>query len=136
MARTPGGQGAPREVGAAQNVSLGVASHQLLVAMALRQRLARVAEVFATGAIGLRMVTAIAHRTALITDPDAQRKVDLHIAAACREWGSLSVAKIETAIHLDRGQLERAGLTIGGQQEADASTKPMAGQCVPTTEVQ
>ncbi|HVQ51536.1 MAG TPA: DUF222 domain-containing protein, partial [Mycobacterium sp.] len=33
------------EVAAAQNVSHGVASHQLMVAMALRQRLPRVAEV-------------------------------------------------------------------------------------------
>ena len=45
------------EVAAAQNVSLGVASHQLMVAMALRERLPRVAEVFATGAISYRLVT-------------------------------------------------------------------------------
>jgi hypothetical protein len=37
------------EVAAAHDVSLGVASHQLLIAMALRERLPRVAEVFATG---------------------------------------------------------------------------------------
>ena len=86
------------EVGAAQNVSLGVASHQLLVAMALRERLPRVGEVFTAGAIGLRMVTAIVYRTGLITDPDAQAKVDTQIAAVCVSWGSLSVAKIEAAI--------------------------------------
>ena len=43
-------------VAAAQNVSLGVAAHQLLIADALRQRLPRVAEVFAAGAINYRMV--------------------------------------------------------------------------------
>ncbi len=37
------------EVAAAHNVSLGVASHQLMMARALRERLPRVAEVFATG---------------------------------------------------------------------------------------
>ena len=39
------------EIAAAHNVSLGVASYQLVVARALRERLPRVAEVFATGAI-------------------------------------------------------------------------------------
>jgi hypothetical protein len=86
------------EVGAAQNTSLGIASHQLLLAKDLRERLPRVAEVFATGTIGARMVSAIAQRSALITDPDALAKVDTEIAAACAGWGSLSVAKIEKAI--------------------------------------
>jgi hypothetical protein len=86
------------DVAAAQNVSLGVASHQLLVAMALRERLPRVAEVFNAGTIGLRMVNTIVYRTGLITDADARGKVDTEIAAACAEWGALSVAKLESAI--------------------------------------
>ena len=56
-------------VAAAQNVSLGVASHQLLIADALRQRLPRVAEVFAAGAISYRMVAAVVSRTRLIQRP-------------------------------------------------------------------
>ena len=56
------------EVGAAYYVSLGVASHQLMVAMALRERLPRVDEVFHTGRIGPRLVNTIVHRTALIAD--------------------------------------------------------------------
>ena len=62
-------------------MSLGVASHQLLVADALRQRLPRVAEVFAAGAINYRMVAAVVSRTRLINDPDALAKVDTEIAA-------------------------------------------------------
>src|SRR5258705_13831995 len=69
------------EVAAAQNVSLGVASHQLMVATALRERLPRVAEVFATGAISYRLVNSITYRTALITDPDALAKVAAELAA-------------------------------------------------------
>jgi hypothetical protein len=53
------------EVAAAQNVSAGVASHQLMVAMALRERLPRVAEVFAAGQISYRLVAAIVARTPL-----------------------------------------------------------------------
>jgi hypothetical protein len=61
-------------VAAAQNVSLGVASHQLMLARALRNRLPRVAEVFAAGEISMRLVNAIVYRTALIQDPDRRRR--------------------------------------------------------------
>ncbi len=83
---------------AAQNVSQGVASHQLMVARALRDRLPRVAEVFATGAISYRLVAAIVARTRLIQDPEASAQVDAAIAAEVTGWGGLSVAKAEAAI--------------------------------------
>jgi hypothetical protein len=85
-------------VAAAQNVSLGVASHQLLVADSLRHRLPRVAEVFAAGVINYRMVAAIVNRTRLITDPDALAKVDIEIATRVTSWASMSVDKIEHQI--------------------------------------
>lgn len=86
------------EVAAAHDVSLGVASHQLLIAQALRERLPRVAEVFAAGLISYRLVSAIVYRTGLITDPAAQAKVDTELAAAVGQWGALSTAKVEAAI--------------------------------------
>jgi hypothetical protein len=86
------------EVAAAHTVSLGVASHQLVVAWALRQRLARVAEVFAAGQISYRLVNAIVGRTRLIKDRAAMAKVDAELAAAVIGWGALSVAKTEAAI--------------------------------------
>ena len=86
------------EVAADHGVSLGVASHQLMLAMALRERLPRVAEVFATGRIGLRLVNTICHRTALVADLQARAKVDIEVAAAAQGWGRLSEAKIEQAI--------------------------------------
>jgi hypothetical protein len=85
-------------VAAAQNVSLGVASHQLLIADDLRQRLPRVAEVFAAGAISYRLVAAVVARTRLIHDRDALAKVDTEIAAHVTSWGSLSVEKTQTEI--------------------------------------
>jgi hypothetical protein len=85
-------------VAAAQNVSLGVASHQLLIADGLRERLPRVAEVFAAGAISYRTVAAVVSRTRLITDRDAMAKVDTEIAAHVTSWGSLSVDKTQTEI--------------------------------------
>lgn len=85
------------EVAAAQNVSLGVASHQLSLALALRKR-PRVAEAFAAGQLNYRLVNAIVYRTALILDREAAAKVDSELADAAAGWGSLSVAKLEVAI--------------------------------------
>jgi hypothetical protein len=85
-------------IAAAQNVSLGVAAHQLLVADALRHRLPRVGEVFAAGAITYRLVAAIVWRTRLITDSDALAKVDTEMAAQVVGWGVLSANKIATQI--------------------------------------
>ena len=86
------------EIAAAHGVSLGVASHQLMVAMALRERLPRVAEVFAAGRVGVGLVNTIVYRTALITDAQARAKVDVEVAAAVAGWGRLSATKIEQAI--------------------------------------
>src|SRR5438105_8748641 len=86
------------EVAAAHNVSLGVASHQLMLAKALRERLPRVAEVFGAGQISYRLVNAIVYRTALVRDPEARARIDSELAAAAVEWGSMSAAKVETAI--------------------------------------
>ena len=84
-------------VAAAQHVSLGVASHQLSVALELRD-LPRVGEVFAAGAISYRVVAAVIARTRLIRDRDARAKVDSALAARIGGWGPLSVAKTETEI--------------------------------------
>jgi hypothetical protein len=107
-------------IGAAQNVSAGVASHQLLVAQALRERLPRVAEVFATGAITYRMVCAIVARTKLIQDREALAKVDAELATHVTGWGSLSGAKTQTAIdywvdRYDPGALRRSASKARGR---------------------
>jgi hypothetical protein len=86
------------EAAAAQEISLGVASHQLLIAMALRERLARVDAVFQTGRISLRLVSTIVYRTALFTDAQARATVDIELAAAVSGWGALSQAKVEQEI--------------------------------------
>jgi len=86
------------EIAAHHGVSLGVASHQLLIAMALRERLTRVDEMFHTGRISFRLVSAIVSRTALITDPHARAKVDIELAAAIAGWGVLSQASVEQNI--------------------------------------
>src|SRR5712672_2341274 len=108
------------EVAAAQNVSTGVASHQLMVAMALRERLPRVAEVFAAGQISYRLVAAIVARTRLVQDPEARVQIDAALAAEVAGWGGLSVAKAEAAIdwwvdRFDPGALRRTELSSRGR---------------------
>jgi hypothetical protein len=86
------------EVAACHGVSLGVASHQLMIALALRERLPRREEIFQAGGIGWRLVSTIVYRTALIADRHARAKVDIELAAVVAGWGALSEVKVEQAI--------------------------------------
>ncbi|WP_349270099.1 HNH endonuclease [Mycolicibacterium parafortuitum] len=86
------------EVAAWQQVSIGVASNELLDAWMLRERLPRVAEVFASGAVNYRLVRSVVKRTRLVSDPEAMAKIDIEIAAQITDWGPLAKAKQEAAI--------------------------------------
>jgi hypothetical protein len=86
------------EIGAEQNITQGAASHQLLIATALRDRLPEVAELFAQGLVSYRVVSAIAARTALVRDRDAQRAVDKAFADVLTDWAPMSEEKLNTAI--------------------------------------
>ena len=86
------------EIGATQQITSGAASNQLLVATSLRDRLPKVAAVFAAGALTYQLASTIVWRTAAIKDPDALRAVDAEIAAAVADWEPMSQAKTITAI--------------------------------------
>jgi hypothetical protein len=86
------------EIGAEQNITQGAASHQLLIATALRDRLPEVAALFADGLVSYRVVSAITTRTALVRDRDAQRAVDKAFADVLTEWAPMSEDKLNTAI--------------------------------------
>jgi hypothetical protein len=102
------------EVAAAQNVSHGVASHQLIVARALRDRLPRVAEVFATGRsrIGWSPRSSRAHGWSKTLRPVP---VDAAIAAEVTGGWAVGGRKAEAAIdrwvdRFDLRALRRTGL--------------------------
>jgi hypothetical protein len=86
------------EIGAEQNITQGAASHQLLIATALRDRLPRVAALFADGLVSYRVVSAITARTALVRDRDAQLAVDKAFADVLADWTPMSEDKLNTAI--------------------------------------
>ncbi|MDF2830167.1 MAG: hypothetical protein K0R01_3450, partial [Mycobacterium sp.] len=86
------------EIGAEQNITQGAASHQLLIATALRDRLPEVAALFAQGLVSYRVVSAITTRTALVRDRDAQKAVDKAFAEVLTGWAPMSEDKLNNAI--------------------------------------
>jgi Domain of unknown function (DUF222) len=101
------------EVGAAQGVSHRFASAQMYLAVALRDRLPRLAAVFADGAISARLAAAIVWHTDLIKDPETLRLVDMTLAEDATRYGPLSSKKTAQAIDAvvdrhDPGALRRA----------------------------
>ncbi|MGO9927511.1 MAG: DUF222 domain-containing protein [Mycobacterium sp.] len=101
------------EVAAAQGISHGMASGQMYLAMALRDRLPQVAARFAAGAISARLAAAIVWHTDLIKDPETLRLVDTTLADDATRFGPLSVTKTAQAINAvvdryDPGALRRS----------------------------
>jgi Domain of unknown function (DUF222) len=85
-------------IGAAQGVTSGTASGLLLVAVALRDRLPKVAALFAAGVIDYRTVRTIVTRSTLVIDPDARRHLDTALSEALASWGPMSQDRAEHAV--------------------------------------
>ncbi len=86
------------EIAAAQGLSGGVVSNQLLVAKALHERLPRVEQLLTAGDLSYRLASVIVTRTSLATDPETMAKIDAAIAEHLHRWRGWSEAKIEKAI--------------------------------------
>jgi hypothetical protein len=104
------------EVGAAQGISHGVASGQMYLGVALRDRLPRVAAFFADGMISYWLARTIAWHTDLIKDPEALGLVDKTIAEDAALFGPMSINKTVQAIEAivdryDPGALRRTRAT-------------------------
>ncbi|MEZ0383776.1 DUF222 domain-containing protein [Mycobacterium sp. pW045] len=89
---------AAAEVAAAEQISQGMASSQMYLASALRERLPKVATLFFDGAINTRLVATIVWRTTLITNPYLLNAVDTDLAEIATGLGRLSAAKVAAAI--------------------------------------
>ena len=88
------------EISAALNISRGRAAGQLQWAIALRERLPEVAEVFATGAIDFRMMAALVNRSDNVTDPAVLAKLDAAFAAHAPKWMKMSGPKLTERIDM------------------------------------
>ncbi|WP_328855922.1 HNH endonuclease [Williamsia herbipolensis] len=80
------------------SISQGAAERIVDTAVALRDRLPKVAECLRDGKLAPRYVRLIVERTDLVTDRDAQQVVDGEIAAALRRRGSWSASRIRDMV--------------------------------------
>ena len=85
------------EVSAAQNISRGRAGTQIRYARELRERLPKIAAVFAAGGIDFRVVSVIINRTSNVDD-GAIGEVDAALARLAPTWMKLSSPKLADRI--------------------------------------
>ncbi|OBI35698.1 hypothetical protein A5709_01340 [Mycobacterium sp. E1386] len=100
------------EVAAAQNISHAMASGQMYLAAALRNRVPQVAALFAEGTISARLASTIVWHTDLVKDPDTLHLIDTTLAEAAMRFGPISASKTAQAIdavvdQYDPGALRR-----------------------------
>jgi hypothetical protein len=88
------------EISAALNISRGRAAGQLRYAIDLRERLPKVAEVFATGAIDFRMMAALVNRSENVTQPDLLAKLDQAFAKWAPTWTKMSGPKLTERVDM------------------------------------
>ncbi len=86
------------EVGAALRISLAMAGSSLRYALAMRERLPRVAAVFRAGDIDYRMFQTLVYRTDLITDPSVLAGVDAQLAVNVVRWPSMSRGRLAAQV--------------------------------------
>jgi len=85
-------------IGAAQRITHGAASNQLLIAVALHERFPLVAAVFADGLITYQLVKTVVQRGALVVDPSALHELDRLLADALSTREPMSVATAEKTV--------------------------------------
>ncbi len=107
------------EVAAALGISRGRAAGRLRYAIVLRERLPRVAEVFAHGAIDFRVMAAVVYRTELVQDPELIAKLDAAVASHAPRWMRLSAPKVIERIDMWVARFDPAGLRVPGQRSED-----------------
>lgn len=89
---------AAAEVAAAMTVGHRRASAQMRIAVALRDRLPRVAALYMQGTVSSRVVSAITWRTQLVEDADALALIDAALAEGANKWGPLSEERLDEVI--------------------------------------
>lgn len=107
------------EVAAALRISRGRAAGRLRYAIALRERLPRVAEVFARGDIDFRVMAALVFRSELIEDAGLIARLDAAVARHAPGWMRLSGPKLLERIDMWVARVDPAGLRVPGQRTQD-----------------
>jgi Domain of unknown function (DUF222) len=98
------------EISAALNISRGRASAQLQYAIDLRERLAKVGEMFAAGEIDFRMMAALVSRSENVTDPEVLARLDAAFAHWSPKWMKMSGPKLTERIDMWVEKFDPAGV--------------------------
>ena len=121
------------EIAAAIGLTSARASTLIRTAEALRDRLPKVAAVFARGEIDMAMVLTLVHRTDLIDDVDSMARVDESLASRALGWTKYSRRKIAEYVDSWVGHFDRAAVREPSKPADDryldvrASSQGMAG---------
>ncbi|OBG29913.1 HNH endonuclease signature motif containing protein [Mycobacterium sp. 852002-51057_SCH5723018] len=102
------------EVAAALRISRGRARGRLRHAIALRERLPRVAEVFARGDIDFRLVAALVTRTENVDDDELIARIDAAVARHAAKWMRLSGPKAAERIDMWVARFDPTGVRVPG----------------------
>jgi Domain of unknown function (DUF222) len=86
------------EVAAAFRTSLAMAGSFMRYALAMRERLPEVAQVFRAGDIDYRMFQTLVYRTDLITNAQVLARVDAELALRVARWPSMTQGKLAHAV--------------------------------------
>ncbi len=135
--------GVAAEVAAALSIGHRRASGQMRIAVALRDRLPRVAALHRKGALSSRIVAAITWLTHLVDDPAALALIDAALAERATRWGPLSEDKLRQAVEVwvaryDPDALRRTKTTMRGRDliignaDDDADTTALWGRLLAT----
>jgi hypothetical protein len=89
---------AAAEVAAAMTVGHRRASREMRIAVALRDRLPRVAALYMQGTLSSRVVSTITWRTQLVEDAEALALIDAALAEGATKWGPLSEQRLDERI--------------------------------------
>jgi hypothetical protein len=86
------------EVAAALRISLAMAGSHMRYALAMRERLPRVAAVFRAGEIDYDLFATMVYRTDLITDSAALARLDAELALLVPRWPSMTRGRLAAKV--------------------------------------
>jgi hypothetical protein len=107
------------EVAAAFRISQGLAGSYLRYALAMRERLPRVAAVFRAGDIDFRMFATIVYRTDLITDDQVLAAVDAQLAVKVPRWPSMSRGRLAGQVDKIVAKIDADAVRRRQERQAD-----------------
>ncbi|MBE1546682.1 hypothetical protein GGC64_000690 [Mycobacterium sp. OAS707] len=107
------------EISAQLGISRKRASSQMSDGQSLIERLPKLAEVFAAGAVDLRVIAAAIYRTDLIIDEAALASVDAQLAVKAPSWNKLSRERVAELVDWMVIAADPEAIRVAKQADAD-----------------